>query len=396
MECLEYNVFDLQQVRASIDMVKNKELLAMHPFDICQRKDGKYYTYLPDKEKGRVQRKRNTKEEIEKVVIDYWRQQIENPTLEDVFKEWNDRELKNGNIVKSTHSRNKRVFNRHYSAIKDKKIKTAEPSDIADFLENQISEHQLTAKAFYNLITITRGFLTRAARKGWVEFDVESLLKSLDVSENSFKVIEKKHDDGVFTEKEYPMMMEYLCKHPDLRNLGILLTFLTGMRIGELVALKQDDIRDGFVHVKRTEMKYYDDETGKNVYEVKETPKTAAGIRSIPVPKNYLWVLDKLQEYNKGDEYVFSENGKRLTQNCIRQRQYRVCKKIGLAQKSPHKNRATYATMLYESNAQDTDVINLLGHKSIQCTRQYYVKTRRSIEHVAEVVNNIPEFKKVL
>lgn len=390
---MAYGIIDFEQVQAKVEMAKNKELLAKHPYEIKRRKDGKYYTYLPDKDSGRVQRKRNTKEEIEKVVIEYWRQQLENPTFEEVFKEWNDRELRIGNFVKSTHSRNCRIFKRHYSKVRHKKIRMIDAAELADFLENQIPEHQLTEKAFYNLITITRGFFARAMRKGWVEFEVENVLKSLDVSKNSFKTISKKDDEKVFTEQEYPLMMKYLCDHPDLRNLGILLMFLTGMRVGELVTLKCEDIGERTIHVKRTEMKYYDEKAKKNVYAVKDVPKTAAGVRTIPVPESYLWVLEQLKLNKSADEFVFSEKGNRLTQNCIRQRQYRVCKKAGVVPKSPHKNRATYATMLYESDAQDMDVINLLGHTSIQCTREHYVKSRRSIERVAEVVNMIPEFK---
>ena len=59
LEGLQYNVIDLQKVQAEVEMVRNKELLAKHPYVITKRKDGKYYTYLPDEVYGRVQRKRN-------------------------------------------------------------------------------------------------------------------------------------------------------------------------------------------------------------------------------------------------------------------------------------------------------------------------------------------------
>mgnify|MGYP003430861144 CR=1 FL=1 len=41
----------------------------------------------------------------------------------------------------------------------------------------------------------------------------------------------------------------------------------------------------------------------------------------LTMPKDFLWVLDRLRENDPEGEFIFSERGKRLTQNCIRQRQ---------------------------------------------------------------------------
>lgn len=51
------------------------------PFAIAEGKNKKWYTYLPDDQKGRVQSERTTQKAIESLVVDYWRQQEENPTI---------------------------------------------------------------------------------------------------------------------------------------------------------------------------------------------------------------------------------------------------------------------------------------------------------------------------
>ena len=53
-----------------------------------------------------------------------------------------------------------------------------------------------------------------------------------------------------------PIIMDYLINNIDMMNLGILLMFLTGIRIGELVTLKHSDFSGNVFNVRRTETRY--------------------------------------------------------------------------------------------------------------------------------------------
>lgn len=100
----------------------------------------------------------------------------------------------------------------------------------------------------------------------------------LDLSKNIFTIREKKTDtEEVYSEEEIPIIKEYLLKKDSLRYLGILLVFVTGLRVGELAALKPEDIRlkenSGTIHVCRTEVHYNEEkEPGKR--------KTLCGFKS--------------------------------------------------------------------------------------------------------------------
>lgn len=48
-------------------------------------------------------------------------------------------------------------------------MKDTEPGEFEGFLEGQIPIHNLTAKAFSNLKTVTRGFLKRAKKTDWLQ-----------------------------------------------------------------------------------------------------------------------------------------------------------------------------------------------------------------------------------
>ena len=105
-------MLDLHDVQDSMEAMKRDELLKKHQYKIWQGKDGKWYTYLPDDKKGRILKKRTTQKAIENDVVEYWKIQTENPTIKEVFGEWNDRRLELNKISKATHLRNKQVFKR--------------------------------------------------------------------------------------------------------------------------------------------------------------------------------------------------------------------------------------------------------------------------------------------
>ena len=373
-------------------MKKNQEYLKQHPYKIYQGNDGKWYTYLPDDEKGRVQRKRNTKKEIEDIVIQYQKEKEENPTISEVFTEWNDRRLAMKKISAATHLRNQQIFDRHYKDFGKRKIGSVSEEEFGDFLEEQIPKYNLTAKAFSNLKTVTRGFLKRAKKRKLIQFNVENFLNELDVSDNEFKRVAKNDSDEVFTEDEFPILVQYLANNLDIQNLGILLMLVSGIRVGELVALKYEDfIGKTAFEVKRTETRWKDKD-GKYHYTIKDSPKTEAGFRKVVIPKTYDWIFIELRKANPFGEYVMMKNGERLHTPSVRMRQYHVCEKLGMKRKSPHKNRKTYASILLDNQINEETVISLMGHTDVTVTRQFYQKDRKRIDTKSEMLSNIPEF----
>lgn len=390
-EAVDLGIINLQDVRERMDMIKRSELLEKHPYKIWKGKDGKWHTYLPNKEKGRVAKKRNTQKDIEDVVIGYWKSEMENPSIDDVFTEWNNRRLELQKISNATHLRNQQIFNRHYSVLGKRKIKSLEPEEFCEFLERQIPEQQLNSKAFSNLKTITRGFLRRARKRKLINFSVDDVFGDLDTSETDFKRIIKEDYQEVFSEDEMPVILEYLEANPDIMNLGILLMFVTGARIGEVVALKHSDFDGNTFKIRRTETRYRN-EAGKYVYEVKEFPKSKAGVRTAIIPDDYSRLSQRLKMQNPFSEYIFMKNENRITTPAMRMRLRRICHKIAIYPKSPHKIRKTYGSILLDNHIDNRLIIGQMGHTDINCTEEHYHRSRKNIERKKEILSNIPEF----
>lgn len=317
------------------------------------------------------------------------------PTIKQVFTEWNDRRFKLNKIAASTHERDGQVFRRHYKEMGKRRIRDVGSDEFADFLEEQIAECNLTAKAFSNLKSVTRGMLKCAKKRKLIDWSPEEMIQDLDTSGSSFRKVIKEPDEVVFNEDELPVYVAYLEEDLDLKNLGILLMFFTGVRVGELVTLKFSDIEDNTIKIRRTETRVRV-KAGKYKYLVKEFPKSSAGVRTVILPETYSWIIPRLKACSPLEEYVFTaEDGTRMTTNVIRRRMEKTCKAAKLKPKSPHKARKTYGSILLDNNIDNRMVTELMGHTDIGCTEGYYHKNRRSIQRKSELLNKIPEFKAI-
>ena len=162
----------------------------------------------------------------------------------------------------------------------------------------------------------------------------------------------------------------------------------TGLRRGELLALRWEDI-DREKKLIRVERAVY---FAGNTPQIKE-PKTEAGKRSV-------LLLDALRDAlpEPGTGYIFGGE-KPLTKIQVRKRWLNWCRAAGLAtgtttQKdgkngrvyesttweadiTPHQLRHAFATILFDAGIDVKDAQEILGHASIQVTRDIYTHIRQ-------------------
>ena len=389
-------IIDISSVLTQIEEMKKNEIIKRHNYKIWQGTDGKWKTYLPDKEKGRRLINKVSKEKLEETIIAYYKEEAENPTVKEIFEEWNDRRLGLKKISPSTHLRTVQFFERHFIKDEDKmanqKIKAISAMEWQDFLEEQVARYDLTAKAFSSLKGIVRGFLKRAKKRELIHFSVDEMLEDLDVSEREFKRVIHEDYEEVYDEDETEKMVTYLKDNLDVHNMAILLMFATGMRIGEIVALKHEDVEDGYIKVRRTETRYKD-ASGHYVTTIKDYPKTKAGVRNIVIPDETGWIETKLKLLNPFGEYIFIQpkNGERMKAQAVRRRLQQLCTKLKIYQKSPHKIRKTYGTILMDANADDNLLLQQMGHVDRNISERYYHRNRKSIEQKRKILEKIPD-----
>ena len=150
---------------------------------------------------------------------------------------------------------------------------------------------------------------------------------------------------------------------------------LTGMRIGELLAIKWTDIdfRRKVIHVRRTQS------IVKKKVVIKE-PKTATGKRAIDLTEESVqWLIDHkaamLAEGNLDQEWVFCERTPGTLPNRFGaplSTFNRIVRRAGLKRIRPHDLRHTHATLLLKIDTNAKVVSERLGHTSVAFTLRIY------------------------
>ena len=386
---IEHGIIDLSYIENKIEMNKREELLKKHPYEIWIGKDNRYYTYFPEKDNKRMLKSRNTRQKIEDCIVDFWKQEMENPTIYELYIEWVDGKLKREEITITTKNRYDRQYNESMIEFGKNRIKAIEEYDIEKFLLEAIHVHKMTAKGFSNLRTLILGIFKLAKKKKFVQYSIKNVIDDMDISRKLFRKVKHEDDELIFMDEEVEKVLNYFKQHKlDLKDLGILLLFYTGMRPGELSALTWDDVNGNIIKIHSTEIRY-ENENKEYIYEVRDFPKTEAGIRDVIVPQSQLWILKEIKTLNPSGKYVFEQHGQRIRTCLFDDRIRRICSKLKIKEKSLNKIRKTYATTLIDKRVDDSLIIAQMGHTDITTTKNYYYKNRKNMQQKSLIIDKV-------
>ncbi|MEI5993972.1 tyrosine-type recombinase/integrase [Candidatus Enterococcus mansonii] len=161
------------------------------------------------------------------------------------------------------------------------------------------------------------------------------------------------------------------------KGLPILLALETGMRIGEICALKWSDIdfEQQIINVRRTKQRITSRSFGKEKTKLIETtPKTRKAIRTIPITETLMEQLLKAKD-QASSAAVVEINGHAVEPRTISYRFEKLKKKLGLSDIVFHSLRHTFATRCVEIGINIATVSALLGHASIKMTLDTYTSS---------------------
>lgn len=193
----------------------------------------------------------------------------------------------------------------------------------------------------------------------------------------------KERELNVFTIEEVEKLVS--CpSFPQVKRDMINVSFRTGMRIGEIIALRwQDvDLDNNFLSVRKTLSGYED---GKPTVG---DAKTGQSVRRIDLDRASIEIFRRLRE-GRTSEYVFAKkNGTLRSRQSIRL--FEMCRLVGIPPRSFHALRHTHASVLLARGVHPKIVQERLGHSSIDVTLDIYSHLIPGMQREAvDVFNNI-------
>lgn len=270
----------------------------------------------------------------------------------------------------------------HYKMIIDKHIlPLLGRYDISDITMDIIQKYMnklifdgYASKTAADILTVIKSIMKYSEHKGFCH--------NCDLSTISLKT--HKAELEVLTLFEQKRLCNYLENNLDNRNFGVLLCLYTGIRIGELCALKWSDIdvKERILSVKKTMLRIsnnYSYDSGSKTKIIITPPKSKDSVREIPIPKFIIDILKKLKRGN--NSYVLTGS----TDNFIEPRNMQyffktVLKKCGIRDVKFHILRHTFATRCVENGFEIKSLSEILGHSSINITLDRYVHSSMDLK----------------
>jgi len=190
------------------------------------------------------------------------------------------------------------------------------------------------------------------------------------------------------TDREQTKLLESLYHKMDRYKLAVLLCLHTGLRLGELCALKWSDVdrENGILAVNRTVQRLYIEGHPTKTVLLENEPKSEHSQREIPLPSR---MAELLYLFFNEKPYVFGGD-KPLEPRTMQNHFKKILDEAGVSDKNFHILRHTFATNCVEGGADVKSLSEMLGHSGIQITLDRYVHP--SMESKRRYVNDLSGF----
>ena len=183
----------------------------------------------------------------------------------------------------------------------------------------------------------------------------------------------------VLTKREQNKITNYVLENINSRNIGLLISLYSGIRIGELCALRWEDVdfKKNCLTINKTIQRVYIKDKNKNISKVIiTTPKTKNANREIPINKDFLEILKKVKSDKK--HYILTGNEKYVEPRTYRKYFNKILDELKIKHFNFHSLRHTFATNCISLGVDYKTVSELLGHANVNITLNLYVHPRYS------------------
>lgn len=340
----------------------------MKKYNIYLRKDGRWEGRVIKQSEDENRKYKYffgiTREIVVQKIDEYmseWNNSGEHIAFDVVVKEWFS--IIKCNIKESTAANYNMKANKHILPyFGEKSISEIEENDIYTFIEKK-KEEQLSDRYIADIISLLRLICKYASKK----------YKIINPVSDVRMVNKKKSEIRVLDKTEHQKLENYLLQNRSRTNMGIVLAMATGIRIGEVCALRNEDIdwEKRILTVRFTVQRIQCRNSGKKTKIVITAPKTQSSRREIPIPES---IMKYLLEYRgKSKEYLLSGNEKPLEPRTLQNRFARILNNVELPSVHFHSLRHYFASECIRLGFDIKSLSEILGHGNVEITLNRYV-----------------------
>ena len=348
--------------------------------------DGKrYYVY------GRSTKELREKEAQKRAEIEGRLRSRENPTVKEYYERRIEHYKKTvANITYTNMNRDKNAvcnifINSAQRKFGDLLIKKVTIDDLSVVQEKLLESHSASTVNIY--MSRLHKIIKDALIEGIIRVDIFKLLPRL--KDNNEKARDTYHR-ALTIEEQQIFFDSPLTKQSNFYNV-FRIAIHTGMRIGEIGALKYKDIKNDYIKIERTITK-----TEGYSYGIGESTKTIDSRRTIPITDVIRSIIEDQKKVNRDrngnimniDELLFrGPRGGLILSRYVNLEIREIWEHEGLEVFTSHAFRDTFATRAIEQGMNPKTLQAILGHKDFSMTMNLYC-------HVMEETK-INEMKKI-
>lgn len=268
------------------------------------------------------------------------------------------------------------VFNHIIPKLGDYKLNELNHKIIQDFLlelsKNGRKDNNggLSEKTIKDITIVVKGSIKKGINEGKIKYIELSFNYPRDDNEKNIYIL---------TKQEQNKITNYVLNNCTSKNIGLLISLYSGIRIGELCALQWKDIdfKNNKLYISKTVQRIYIKDKNECISKIVITsPKTKNANREIPINKDFLEILKKIK--SDKNNYILSNSDKYIEPRIYRKYFNKILKELKIKQFNFHSLRHTFATNCISLGCDYKTVSELLGHSNVNITLNLYVHPRYS------------------
>lgn len=279
-------------------------------------------------------------------------------------------------VKPSTYAKYQVMLNNHLTpslgCLLPNELTSAAIDNFSTFL---LCEKGLSPKTVRDILSTLRT-ITKYIRRQTGEFpqDIEFLYPR-----------ERKKEMRVLTPEEQHILIAFLTQDMDRVKFGVLLALLTGIRIGELCALRWQNISSDSIKINQTMQRLSvtegDNKGRKTVIQLGDA-KSESSRREIPLT---LYAASLCERFRSSDNSAFILTGssqKFMEPRTLQYRFSRYTRQCNLKGVHFHALRHTFATRCIEVGFDVKSLSEILGHSSVKITLDRYVHSSPHLKRI--------------